>query len=56
MSKIKTLRTPDACFENLPGYDFEPNYVDIGGLRVHYVDAGSADAKPVLLLLWNRPP
>ncbi len=50
MSKIKTLRTPDACFENLPGYDFEPNYVDIDGLRMHYVDAGPADAKPVLLL------
>jgi haloalkane dehalogenase len=32
------LRTPDECFENLPNYPFEPNYVDVDGLRVHYLD------------------
>ena len=47
---MKALRTPDARFENLPDYPFEPHYVDIAGLRMHYVDEGSADAKPVLLL------
>ena len=25
---IKALRTPDERFANLPGYAFEPNYVD----------------------------
>jgi haloalkane dehalogenase len=47
---MTALRTPDDRFENLPGYDFEPHYVDIGGLRMHYVDEGPADAAPVLLL------
>jgi haloalkane dehalogenase len=41
-------RTPDARFEGLPGYDFEPRYLEQDGLRMHYVDEGSGD--PVLLL------
>ncbi|MBI1320283.1 MAG: alpha/beta fold hydrolase [Candidatus Hydrogenedens sp.] len=44
------LRTPDACFENLPGYAFAPHYLDIDGLRFHYLDEGPADAPPVLLI------
>ena len=47
---MDVLRTPDERFENLPGYDFEPNYIEVGELRMHYVDAGPADAAPVLLL------
>lgn len=47
---MDALRTPDDRFADLPGYDFEPHYVDIGGLRMHYVDEGPADADPVLLL------
>lgn len=44
------LRTPDSRFENLPGYDFEPNYVDIDVYRVHYIDEGPADGEVVLML------
>ncbi|MHA2040685.1 MAG: haloalkane dehalogenase, partial [Candidatus Thorarchaeota archaeon] len=44
------LRTPDSRFENLPDYPFAPNYTEIDGLRVHYVDEGPRDAPPVLLL------
>ena len=47
---MKYLRTPDSCFENLPGYDFAPHYVDVDGLRMHYVDAGPRDGNVVLLL------
>jgi len=52
---MQYLRTPDARFENLPGYDFSPNYLQVrdgedGYLRVHYVDAGPHDAAPILLL------
>jgi hypothetical protein len=32
------LRTPEDRFLNLPGYPFEPHYVHVDGLRVHYVD------------------
>ncbi len=47
---MKTLRTPDERFDNLPGYDFEANYVDVDGLRMHYVDEGPRDGAVVLLL------
>ena len=47
---MTALRTPDDQFENLPDYPFEPHYVDVAGLRMHYVDEGPTDAKPVLLL------
>ena len=47
---MKTLRTPDARFENLPGYDFEAHYVDVDGMRMHYVDEGPEDGVAVLLL------
>ncbi len=44
------LRTPDARFENLEDYPYEPNYMDIQGLRVHYLDEGPHDAPPILLI------
>jgi haloalkane dehalogenase len=52
---MKTLRTPDGRFENLRGYPYEPNYVEVpdgegGFLRIHYVDEGPRDAEPVLLM------
>jgi haloalkane dehalogenase len=47
---MKILRTPDERFENLPDYPFAPNYVEVDGLRMHYVDEGPPDAAPILLL------
>lgn len=44
------FRTPDARFENLKGFPFAPNYLQIGDYRVHYVDEGPKDAAPVFLL------
>ena len=40
---MDVFRTPDERFANLPGYDFEPHYADVDGLRMHYVDEGSGD-------------
>jgi haloalkane dehalogenase len=37
---MDVFRTPDDRFEDLPGYDFEPHYAEVDGLRLHYVDAG----------------
>lgn len=51
---MKTLRTPDVRFENLPGYDFEPHYQDIDGMRMHYVDEGARNGD-VILLLHGEP-
>ncbi len=49
-SGVEFVRTPDACFENLPDWDYEPKYLEIDGLRQAYVDVGPADADPILLL------
>ena len=48
ISCMDVYRTPDERFEGLPGYDFEPRYVEHDGLRMHYLEEGSGD--PVLLL------
>jgi len=48
--RTPVLRTPDSRFDNLPGYDFAANYVEIGGLRMHYLDEGPRDGNVVLLL------
>ena len=45
---MNVYRTPDGRFLDLPGFPFEPHYVDRDGLRMHYVDEG--DGPPVLLL------
>jgi haloalkane dehalogenase len=45
---MEILRTPDERFHHLPGYPFAPHYVDVGGVRMHYVDEGAGI--PVLLL------
>ncbi len=50
IGRMKAVRTSDARFVDLPGYDFAPHYVEIDGLRMHYVDEGPADADPLLLL------
>lgn len=52
---MKILRTPEDRFQGLPDYPFRPNWSEIAGpdgqaLRLHYVDEGPRDAKPVLLL------
>ncbi len=43
-------RTPDERFANLDGFPFEPHYIEIDGLRMHYVDEGPGDAGTMLLL------
>ena len=47
---VRFVRTPDERFEDLPDFPYEARYVEIDGLRQGYVDEGSADADPVLLL------
>jgi haloalkane dehalogenase len=52
---VEALRTPDERFADLPDFPYEPRYVEVddgdgGALRIAYVEAGTADADPVLLL------
>ena len=44
------VRTPDSRFEDLPDYDFAPHYIEVDGIRMHYVDEGARDGEVVLLL------
>ena len=48
------LRTPEERFENLKDYNFEPNYLEINGLRIHYLDEGPIDGD-VIYLLHGEP-
>lgn len=54
---MKLLRTADESFENLPGYDFAPSYVEVGSgqlrARMHYVEAGNGSR--TILLLHGQP-
>ena len=43
-------RTPEARFAELEDFPFEPHYIEIDGLRMHYVDEGPGDAGTFLLL------
>jgi len=43
------IRTPDEQFAALGEWPFEPRYVEIEGLRVHYIDEGDPSAQPILL-------
>jgi len=56
---IEALRTPEDRFENLPGYNFSPNYLEdlegSEGLRVHYLDEGPSDADQTFLCLHGQP-
>ena len=56
---MQTLRTPDECFTDLPGFAFAPNYVDdlpgLSGCRIHYLDEGPADAEVTWLCLHGQP-
>jgi haloalkane dehalogenase len=45
---VTAYRTPDERFYRLPGWTFEPHYLEQDGLRMHWVDEGAGD--PVLLL------
>jgi len=44
------VRTPDECFSDLVDFPWEPNYADVDGMRMHYVEAGDPDGEVVLCL------
>jgi pimeloyl-ACP methyl ester carboxylesterase len=56
---MDVLRTPDSAFERLPGFPYQPRYLEslpaFSSLRLHYVDEGPADADTVFLCLHGEP-
>ena len=49
---MKTLRTPDERFENLPGFSYQPHYLELDEARVHYIEEGQGE---VVLCLHGEP-
>lgn len=54
------MRTADARFADLPGFPWQPRYLEWQGLRVHYLDEGAAPSadgrvQPTLLCLHGEP-
>lgn len=45
-------RTPDSRFKGLSDFPFFPNYLEVNGMRIHYVDEGTGS---VVLLLHGEP-
>jgi haloalkane dehalogenase len=60
MRPIDVFRTPAERFASLPDYPFEPHWLDVEGLRMHYVDEGAGHAvlllhgEPTWSFLWRR--
>lgn len=59
---MKALRTPDDRFANLPDWNLEPRYTEVGAadgggdtLRVAHYEAGPADAHETFLLMHGEP-
>ena len=44
------VRTPDVQFQDLPDFPYQPHYVEVDGLRMHYIDEGPEDGEIVLML------
>jgi pimeloyl-ACP methyl ester carboxylesterase len=47
---IEFVRTPDDQFQRLPDFAYKPLFVEVDGLRMHYIDEGPKDGELVLLL------
>jgi haloalkane dehalogenase len=54
-STSKILRTPDQQFQNLTDFDYEPNYLTVNGMRIHYLDEGPRDSEITVMLLHGQP-
>jgi len=49
---MRTIRTPEDRFTNLPDFPFAPQYVTVNGHRIHYVDEGQGQT---VLCLHGEP-
>lgn len=47
---LDILTTPESAFESLPDYPFTANYIEVEGMRMHYVDEGQDNPQTIFLL------
>jgi pimeloyl-ACP methyl ester carboxylesterase len=55
----EVLRTPEERFIDLPGFAYEPRYIDdlngFEGMRMHFIDEGPQSAEQIFLCLHGEP-
>jgi haloalkane dehalogenase len=57
---VSVIRTPEERFNSLPDFEFLPHYIEINGLRIHYIDEGKGEivlclhGEPTWLFLYRR--
>jgi haloalkane dehalogenase len=51
---METIFTPEHCFEVIKDFPYAPHYMDIDGLKMHYIDEGNKDGE-VILALHGEP-
>ncbi|TES96247.1 MAG: haloalkane dehalogenase, partial [Promethearchaeota archaeon] len=51
---MKLLSTPEERFENLPDFTFNPHFIKVDGIKIHYLDEGNKQAE-VILLMHGEP-
>ena len=51
---MKFISTPEERFQNLEGYNFEPHYEVVDGMKMHYVKEGN-NSNEVVLMLHGEP-
>lgn len=49
------IHAPADRLDALPGYEYRPNYVDVGGPDMAYVDVGDSDTGETVLCLHGEP-
>jgi haloalkane dehalogenase len=50
IDQARVLRTPPKRFANIADFPYAPKYLELGGLRIAYIDEGPRAAPPVLLM------
>ena len=51
---MKLLNTPEERFKNLPDFSFEPHFIEVDGINIHYLDEGT-NQTDVILLMHGEP-
>ena len=57
---MDAYRTPDERFQSLPGFDYEPRYREVDGLRLSHIDEGEGEpvifvhGEPTWSYLWRK--
>jgi haloalkane dehalogenase len=49
---MSVIRTPEERFHDLPGFPFQPHYVEVNRMRIHYMNEGAGE---VILCLHGEP-